>query len=292
MFFNRLNGEFRYYLDYCKLVFQKIKLYLDFRTKGLPQASVLRDSGLFKVCPRDPMSKEEFCRELLKLAKPTREFQVSEGGFDPLSVTKISGQPWWPEGLPRPTCKDGHSMNFVAQVLLSDVPLPDMPANTLVSFHYCDECTMAGRMSFGCFDKQNRGYDLTILHDTDKANADTKGLLVPSLTKSYIVSFRDVEEVPGGLCEDADIKFVNLPQDFPQQNDDFDEDIYPGLKHVHNSKIGGWPSWAQNPEWPLNNGERYKFLGQLDWKLFEGTPWCIGGYAYLFIAKETSVLLK
>ena len=183
-------------------------------------------------------------------------------------------------------------MNFVVQILLSDVPLSDMPANALLSFHYCDECTMGGRMSFGCFDKQNKGYDLTIFYDINKAKADMKGLLAPSLTKSYNISFRDVEEVPGGLCEDANINHVNLPKDFPHGKDEFNENIYPGLKHVSNSKVGGWPSWVQYPEWPLHNGERYKFLGQLDWKLFEGTPWCIGGYAYIFIINETDFKLK
>ena len=282
-----------YYLDYCRLVFQKIKLYLWFRAKGLPQASVLKDSSLFKVYPRkNSMSAEQFRKRMIELAKPSREFLVSEGGVEPLPVTKIAGQPWWPEGLPRPKCKDGHNMNFVVQILLSDVPLPDMPANALLSFHYCNECTMAGQMSFGYFDKQNGCYDLTILYDIDKAKADLKGLLAPSLTKSYNISFRDLEEVPGGLCEDANIKHVNLPKDFPQGKDDFDEDIFPGLKHVSNSKIGGWPSWVQHPEWPLNNGERYKFLGQLDWKLFEGAPWCGGGYAYLFIVEDNNVKLK
>jgi len=130
-------------------------------------------------------------------------------------------------------------MNFVCQILLSDVFMPDMRANALLSFRYCNECTMCGRMSFGCFDKHNSGYDLTIFCDIDKAQADMKGSLVPSLTKPYGVSFRDVEEVPGGLCEDADIDHVNLPHDFPQGKDDFDVDIYPGLKHVSNFKIGG-----------------------------------------------------
>jgi uncharacterized protein YwqG len=238
------------------------------------------------------MSAEEFRNKMLGLAKPTREFKVSEGGEGPLPVTKIGGEPWWPQGVPRPECKDGHAMNFVAQILLSDVPLPDMPANALLSFHYCNECTENGRMSFGCFDEENRGYDLTILYDVHKAKADMKGLLAPSLTKSYDISFRDLEEVPGGLCNDADIEWANLPKDFPQGKDDFDEDIYPGLKHVSNSKIGGWPNWVQHPEWPLNNGEPYAFIGQLDWQLFEELPWCAGGYAYLFVAEDDDGRLK
>ena len=73
-----------------------------------------------------------------------------------------------------------------------------------------------------------------------------KGLLAPSLTKSYDTSFRDLEEVPGGLCKDANIEWVNLPKDFPLVKDDFDEDIYPGLKHLSYSMIGGLPNWLQN----------------------------------------------
>lgn len=243
-----------------------------------------------KVNPRvDPMGAKEFTQKMQKLTKPTREFKVSEDAEQPLPLTKIAGQPWWPEGMLRPKCKHGHNMAFIAQILLSDVPLPSMPENTLLSFHYCNECTMAGQMSFGCFDDQNNGYDLTLLNDIDKTKSDMNGFLAPSLTKSYKVSFRDIEEIPGGLCEDANIKHVNLPKDFPQGKDDFDEDIFPGLKHINKSKIGGWPSWVQYPEWPLNDsGEKFLFLGQLDWYLFDGTPWCNGGYAYLFITKDAN----
>ena len=147
-------------------------------------------------------------------------------------------------------------------------------------------------MAFGCFDTENRGYDLRNFHDVDKTKADMKGLTAPSLTKSYSIRFREVEEVPGSLAEDAGIKHENLPVDFPQGKDDFDEDIYPGLKHIHTSKICGWPSWVQYPEWPMNNGKRYQFLGQLDWNLFDGTPWCNGGYAYLFIIEDENGKLK
>jgi len=290
----RLFKSLAYYLDYCKLVFGKVRLYLWFRVRGLPQASVLKDSSLLKVRPRkNPMNAEQFQKRMLEYAKKTREFQVEENGVEPLPVTKIAGQPWWPEGAERPKCKHGHFMNFVAQILLSDVPLPDMPENALLSFHYCDQCTMDGQMSFGWFDKENKGYDLSFFCDADKTKTDMRGVLAPPMTKSYSISFRDIEEVPGGLCEDAEIDFVNLPKDFPQGKDDFDEDIYPGLKHVAKSKIGGWPNWAQYPEWPVNEkGEKYKFFGQLDWLLFDGTPWCSGGYAYLFITGGNNIKYK
>jgi len=281
----------RYFIEYCKLVFKAIKMQLWLKSKGIRVGPVVKKS-IFRVKPRigDP---DKFRQTMLMYAKKTREFQVQEGAVEPLPVTKIAGQPWWPEGIHRPKCKYGHSMNFVAQIFLQDVPLSNMPENSLLSFHYCDQCTSDGRTSYGWIDKENRGYDLYIFHDIDKRKPDMRGLLAPSMTKSYNVSFRDVEEVPGGLCEDANIEPVDEPRDFPQGRDDFDEDIYPGLKHVAKSKIGGWPTWVQFPEWPANQqGDKYKFLGQLDWRLFDGTPWCSGGYAYLFITVDNNTKCK
>ncbi len=279
-----------YYIEKCKLIARYVKFQIWLRTKGVHTGFFVKKS-FFKLTPQIG-NPEKFRNDMLKLAKPTRELLVQEGQEEPLPVTKVAGQPWWPKDIERPTCKHGHSMNFIAQILLSDVPLPNMPENALLSFHYCDECTKNGQMSFGCFDTENRGYDLSIFFDIDKLNHDARGIVAPSLTKSYKVSFRNVDEVPGGLAEDTNIERINLPKDFPQGKDDFDEDIYLGLKHVSRSKIGGWPSWAQYPEWPIEDGKRYIFLGQLDWKLFYGCPWCLGGYAYLFIIGEDKSKLK
>jgi|GEM_PF-1942502 len=274
-----------YYVEYWKLVFKAIKMQLWLRSRGVPVGFPVKKS-FFRIepCIGNP---DKFRQAMLRHQKKTREFHVQEGENEPSPVTKIAGQPWWPEGIQRPKCKCGHAMNFIAQFLLSDVPLPNMPENSLLSFHYCDKCTSDGRMSYGWVDKENSGYDLSIFYDINKTKSDMRGLLAPSLTKLYRVSFRDIEEVPGGLCEDANINLVDQPKDYPQSKDDFDENIYPGLKHVGKSKIGGWPTWAQFPKWPVNQqGEKYEFLGQLDWRLFNGTPWCTGGYAYLFITED------
>ena len=65
--------------------------------------------------------------------------------------------------------------------------------------------------------------------------------------------------------------------------DDFDEQAYPGLAHVMRCKVGGWPSWVQNPEWPeCPKSGRMMFVAQLDWDLGRETSWGGGGYAYLF----------
>ena len=98
---------------------------------------------------------------------------------------KVITSQWEIPDYIRHKCKDGHNMSFIAQILLSYVPLPDMPENTLLSFHYCNECTMAGRMSWGCNDAENRGYELSIIHDIDQREPDSFRLVEPSLTKSY-----------------------------------------------------------------------------------------------------------
>ncbi|MDH4202885.1 MAG: YwqG family protein [Phycisphaerae bacterium] len=280
-----------YFLEYCRLVFKKIKLYLWFRSKGLPQASVLKNSSLFKVNPRmgDP---EKFRQQMLQFIKPTRELVLQDGTGEALPTTKIAGEPWWPEGVERPKCKDGHLMHFIAQILLSDVPLPDMPKDALLSFHYCEECAECGNMPWGYADDRRDGYDLRIFYDINQKRSDNLGMVVNSHMNSYNISLRDVEEVPNHE-DDANIQFSDLPDDYPQGKDDFDENVYPGLKHVHKSKVGGWPSWVQYPEWPTNEkGDKQSFLGQFDWWTFDGYPWCAGGYAYLFLSKDESAKLK
>lgn len=179
-------------------------------------------------------------------------------------------------------------MSFVAQILLSDVPLPSMPANALLSFHYCETCTEQGNMPWGWTDKENNCYDLTIFSNVDQEEADCLGMVAAALIEPYHVSFRDIEEVPGD-DHDASMERIDLPKDYPQGKDDFDENVYPGLKHVRTTKVGGWPTWAQYPEWPVTeNGNKYTFLAQLDWKTFDRCAWAGGGYAYLFLYKISS----
>jgi len=285
----RLFKSIEYCFEYIRIVLKNIRFFLWLRIKGVHQGTIFK-KHLFRARPHigDP---EKFRQAMLKLAKPTRELQVQPGGQEPEPITKISGQPWWPEGIERPKCKHGHYMNFVAQILLSDVPGLGLPDNTLLSFHYCETCTMEGRMPFGWEDKENQGYDLSILQDIDKRKSDARGFVATQYGPSYKVAFRELNEVPA--YEDADINSTDLPKDYPQGKDDFDENIYPGLKHVSKSKIGGWPNWAQYPVWPCDeDGKKYEFIAQLDYMLFEKAAWAGGGYAYLFIIRETDSKLK
>jgi uncharacterized protein YwqG len=52
------------------------------------------------------------------------------------------------------------------------------------------------------------------------------------------------------------------------------------------SKVGGWPSWVQEPNWPHKSSDDWLFLGQLDYHLGVDAPWSAGGYAYLFLSRD------
>lgn len=185
----------------------------------------------------------------------------------------------------RPRCPRNHSMAFMAQVLLSDVP--ELTGNAgLLSFHYCVGCQDAGDMSFGASDTSNRGYSVVMFTDLDRVG-DGLGQTVPSPLPSHSVSFSDVIEVPA--MEDlAEEELGALPPDYPAGDDDFDEQVWPGVVHVARSKLGGWPHWQQSAEWPeCVHGSRMVFVGQLDFELGENAGLAGGGYAYLFVCPSS-----
>jgi hypothetical protein len=172
-------------------------------------------------------------------------------------------------------------MSFVAQVRLADVPALRSFPGLLASFHYCQECAYEGRMAWGWDDKLGNkgGYDVVFL-DTAKESADQRGIVAASMVEPHtVVAYRDAAEVP----QPDDLEIWDPPEDYPQNRDDFDEHIFPGLVHVARSKLGGWPTWVQSPSWPpAPNGATVELICQLDWWLCQNAPWCSGGYAYVF----------
>jgi uncharacterized protein YwqG len=178
-------------------------------------------------------------------------------------------------------CAKGHAMSFIAQVLLADVPALNEYSDKLLSFHYCDECSKEGKMSFGWGGPNSEGYDVTIHETTTETQMDGLGLLAESIVDAYSASFRDVEEVPG--YADTCVLFTKRPEDYPAGKSDFDEEIYPGLIHVARSKLGGWPTWEQSPQWPRDRPQEWLgFVLQFDLHLCPNTPWC-NGNAYIFV---------
>jgi len=231
------------------------------------------------------LSPDEFREWLLRTQRPTREMLVTPGdpGCEP--ITKISGVPWWPEGTPRPTCSHGHLMSFMAQFRLSDVPSLEQHRDSLVSFHYCDECSLEGNMTWGWDDPEgNTGYDVSVLTPIAGRKPDGLGTVAEVAIDPHSVQLRDVMEVVGYEDVFYEFGFDSLPEDYPQEKSPFDENVYPGAIHVSRSKLGGWVSWLHECRLPpIEEHERLHFIGQLDWKLCPRTPWCSGGYAYLFL---------
>lgn len=176
-------------------------------------------------------------------------------------------------------------MAFMAQVLLSDVP--ELPGDAgLISFHYCVECQDAGNMSFGANDANNRGYSVVLFEDLGRS-CDGLGQTVPSPLPNHSVAFSEVLEVPA-IEELSEDDLDTLPRDYPAGEDDFDEQVWPGVVHVARSKLGGWPHWHQSPDWPVcGHGARMVFAGQLDWDLGQNAAWGGGGYAYLFVCPSS-----
>lgn len=220
------------------------------------------------------MAKHEvIVGKLLGLRRPYRRLVLSPGDPGPRSVTKLSGIPWWPRGIERPRCFAGHDMAFVAQFRMDEVPVFDQPPS-LLSFHYCDECAMRGAgMSFGWTDRgRQRGYDVRVFFDLESP-VDGRGVVAESRVEPGTVEYEDGIETPGyhDVCEF--FPKAGRPGRFPEDK---------RLVHEERAKVGGWPSWVQNPSRPEDDsGEPMSFVAQLDLHTCPDSAWNTGA-AFLF----------
>jgi len=63
----------------------------------------------------------------------------------------------------------------------------------------------------------------------------------------------------------------------------FDESQFPDLVHIPVSKLGGWPTWVQDAEWPRDHPkEDLTFVAQLSALGHDRETWC-EGMLYLFV---------
>ncbi len=167
-------------------------------------------------------------------------------------------------------------MSFVIQVRLQDVP--GLPAGDpgLLSFHYCQKCTEEGHGSNGWINDDDpieaTGYDMRIFEDCSKNASDGQGILAVDFMKPRTVTCVDFLEVPE-LGE-----FRNTPALEPlyaavrEKYNGLDKnDIskthgnVQGFLHLATSKLGGWPTWFQYPEWPQDAPEeRVTLIAQLE----------------------------
>jgi hypothetical protein len=172
-------------------------------------------------------------------------------------------------------------MSFVAQVLSRDVPT--FPTQRLlISLHYCRECVLGGKMSFGWVRDPTGGYAVSVL-DVDAGVPDGLGIVAQPMFPPSSARLHDHLEVP--LPEEAGIPPGQAPPDYPSMENDFDERLYRDLIHIPRSKVGGWPTWVQTPSWPAPRND-WHFIAQLDSRISPDVPWAAGGYAYLFCRQQ------
>ena len=241
------------------------------------------------------ISPDDFRGLLREYQRPVREMILTSGDPGCAPITKISGVPWWPSDRPRPRCNHGHAMSFMAQFRLSDVPTFESYRDSLVSFHYCQECSYNGNMSFGwnCSQGNTKGYDVSVINAIGDKQADGLGTIAELVIDPQLVTFRDAMDAPGYQDTVNSLDLPSTPDDYPQGIDDFDENIYPAVIHIAKRKVGGWPTWVQYPQPPETTAqERLHFIGQLDWWLCDRATWCAGGYAYLFLISSEDQALR
>jgi uncharacterized protein YwqG len=110
------------------------------------------------------MENVAFRNALMRCARVVNEFTLTSGDPGPIPVTKVAGEPWWPRGTKRPRCNSGHAMSFVMQVLFRDVPHLS-EKQSILSFHYCRQCALEGKMSHGWYYRDKfAGYDVSIFN--------------------------------------------------------------------------------------------------------------------------------
>ncbi len=237
------------------------------------------------------MSHADWTAEVRKFEKPTHRMllQEAEDACEPIS--SIGGAPWWPKGTERPKCKSNHFMSFVSQLSLRDLPDAPKDISGLCSFHYCIECQYEGNMAFGWNYEGNRNYDIRIFQNLE-AETDELGIMseptVPPRTVGLerIMEIPDINDLPLGVSRAVPDEFFEFES--PEPHSFIPSDIvWHNLKHVHGSKIGGHPTWVQDPAWPASpDGSRMTFLAQLDGLIGEAASWP-GGTVFLFFHKDT-----
>lgn len=211
--------------------------------------------------------------------KLTRQVTIIDGEIGQQPITKFGGVPWWPANVSRPVCDRNHSMTFIAQILLSDLPDPGQAENSLLSFHYCIVCAYEGRMSHGWTDAKNRGYDVRLFERPERFTVDVAGLSTKSIGRSGSVRLTDAMDFPN--FEDLPSELHDLAEFGEFEDEEEEEDTW--YENITETKVGGWPSWVQSAQWPVAENERMMFVAQVSSVIGVLAPWGGGGYAYLFV---------
>ena len=163
-------------------------------------------------------------------------------------------------------------MAFIAQIRLSDVPSCEQLTSHLYSFHYCNECTLTGDMSFGWAPpdqppqpipfpsmiqrllnrlgispiptipewQDSQSYDTRIFSHVDEVSADDLGAIAESPLKPMTLHAVAISELPTADDYPENVPDPRDPMDSLGQPPDDSESEE--LFHLYSSKLGGWPS--------------------------------------------------
>lgn len=240
------------------------------------------------------MTETDWTEKIKKFEKPTNKMLLQEMENPCHPVSSIGGAPWWPKGTERPKCEKGHFMSFIAQINLSDLPNQNEAMSGLFSFHYCIECQHEGNMAFGWYYEKNKNYDVRVFQYLNVEN-DGLGIVSGPIIPSRIVKLEKIEEIPNINDLPLNVNEMIPDEFFEFEPPDYDpyklipgDTVWPNMKHVHGSKIGGHPTWVQDPKWPTTpDGKRMKFIAQLDGIIGEGASWP-NGTAFLFIYESSA----
>jgi uncharacterized protein YwqG len=204
---------------------------------------------------------------LVKFNRPYARMDFSPNDPGQVAITKLYGAPWWPKNTARPTCIDGHKMSFIGQFRLDEVPGREQPPS-LLSFHFCEQCMYDGKLPFGWKDKGHQlRYNVSIFSDLD-ASVDALGIVA------------DSSDAPLTPVLEKGVETLNIEdiwEKFPETREPGGIPDLDTIPHENQSKLGGWPSWLQNPNRPTDkNGNEMQFVGQIILH---------DGYCYLFASK-------
>lgn len=210
-------------------------------------------------------------------------------------VTKFWGIPFWPKGLDRPICNKWHNLSFIMQINTDDVF--DFQDGNLVSFHYCEECTMEWDMSWWYLDEDNTNrYKISIFKDVNKIEKDSLWIVSKTTPIDELwVELKQIIDVP--CYEDINDYCINNKYDDEIKDKFFEltnfldwEDVFIDKRfewyiHSWETKLWWYPSWWQTPEYFENTN--MKFICQISWDLWD-TAWQTWA-AYLFVDMKSSI---
>ena len=240
-------------------------------------------------------------------ARKVINIETTENADLKLTDSKFGGYPYWPSDMEYPVNSEGDKLILLAQINLSDVSDPRLPATGLLQFFIsCDDGNG--------YDDKN-GYKVVYHKDIDPSVTEESvkalGIRAASdikpeneeympLTKSYSLTFSESSESIGQSCNtfdsvvadklkslyNIDMNEVEIHSYYKLygflSSEDYDyvaEALNDGAGH----KIFGYPFFTQ--EDPRNNGEDDILLFQMDSDC-KDIMWGDSGVGGFFISEE------